>query len=53
MEEYNYAKAEMKRAKLAITKWVKQFREENNNRNPDDSNTQPIAFELHDYNHAN
>lgn len=42
-----------KRAKLAITKWVKRFREENGGKNPTDEHTQPIAMELADYNHVN
>ena len=53
MEEYNYFKAERKRCKLIVTKWIKQWRDENNGQNPTEENTQAIALELADYNHAN
>lgn len=51
-EEYDYVRKDRKRAKLAVTKWVKRFREEFN-RNPTDADTQPVAMELADYNHVN
>lgn len=46
-------KAQRKKAKLEITKWVKKFREENQGQNPTDMNTQEIALELADFNHVN
>ena len=53
IEEYNYVKAQRKRAKLEISNWVKKYRNENNGNNPTDENTQEIALELADFNHAN
>ena len=53
IEEYNFVKANRKRAKVAIVKFVRQFREENGGRNPADEDTAPIAMELADYNHLN
>ena len=53
MEEYVYVKAQRKRAKLEITKWVKKFRDENDGNNPTDLSTQEIALELADFNHVN
>jgi len=53
MEEYVYVKAQRKRAKLEITKWVKKFRDEHDTNNPTDLDTQEIALELADFNHVN
>ncbi len=53
LDEYDYIKKDRKRAKLAITKWVKKWRDEHNGENPTDLVTQPIAMELADYNHVN
>jgi len=39
IEEYNYFKAERRRVKLAITKWVKKWREEHNGANPTEDQT--------------
>lgn len=52
-EEFDYVRKDRKRAKLAITKWVKKYREEHQGHNPSDEHTQPIAMELADYNHVN
>ena len=53
IEDYIYVKANRKQAKLAIIKFVRKFREENNGKNPDDEDTAPIAMELADFNHQN
>lgn len=53
MEEFNYFKAERKRCKLIVSKWIKQWRDDNNGENPTEDNSQAIAMELADYNHAN
>ena len=53
IEEYNYYRAERRRFKLEITKWVRRFRDENNGRNPTEDESSEIAMELADYNHAN
>ena len=53
LEEYRYVKAQRKRAKLEIVKWIKKYREENNGENPTEANTQVIALELADFNHVN
>ena len=53
IEEYNYVKAQRKRAKLEITNWVKKYRNENDGENPTDMHTQEIALELADFNHVN
>ena len=53
IEEYNYMKAQRKRAKLEITNWVKKYRNEHDQNNPTDENTQEIALELADFNHVN
>ena len=53
MEEYLYVKAQRKRAKLEVAKWVKKFRDEHNQTNPTDFDTQEIALELADFNHVN
>lgn len=53
IEEYNYFRAERRRYKLEITKWVKRYREQNNGQNPAEENSAEIAMELADYNHAN
>lgn len=53
IEEYNYVKAQRRRAKLEITNWVKRFRNEHDGLNPTDMNTQEIALELADFNHVN
>ena len=53
MEEYNYLKANRKRAKVAIVKFVRKFRDENAGQNPTDDDTSPIAMELADFNHLN
>ena len=52
MEEFNLAKAQRKKAKLDIQRWVRAFKEKNG-RDPTDADTGPIAMELADYNHAN
>ena len=52
-EEYDYMRQDRKAKKLAITKWVKKWREEHNGENPTDEHTQPVAMELADYNHIN
>jgi hypothetical protein len=52
-DEYDYVKKDRKRTKLAITKWVKKYREENEGENPTDRDTQPVAMELADFNHVN
>lgn len=39
IEEYNYVKAQRKRAKLEITNWVKKYRNEHEGSNPTDENT--------------
>lgn len=43
MVEYNYASAERQKTRLVIEQWVRQFKEKNE-RNPTDSDTQPIAL---------
>lgn len=53
MEEYNFVKANRKRAKVAIVKFVRKFRDENGGKNPTDDDTAPIAMELADFNHLN
>lgn len=53
MEEFNYFKAERKRRKLIVSKWIKQWRDDHNGENPTEDNTQAISMELADYNHAN
>ena len=53
MDEYLYAKAQRKKAKQDIIKFVKEFRAANNGKNPTDEDTAPIAMELADYNHCN
>ena len=52
MDEYSYVKAQRKRYKLEIKKWIEAFKKENE-RNPTDADTQAIALELADFNHAN
>ena len=52
LAEYNFQKAERKKHKLVISKWVQQFKKEEG-RFPTDTDTSPIAMELADYNHAN
>ena len=52
MEDYEYVKAQRTAARIAIVKFVKKFKEDNN-RFPTDSDTGPIAMELADYNHIN
>ena len=52
VEEYNYYRAERRRFKLEIVKWVRRFRDENN-RLPTENDSSEIAMELADYNHAN
>ena len=49
IEEYNYVRAQRKRAKLNITNWVKRFRNEHDGVNPTDMNTQEIALELSEF----
>jgi len=39
MDEYDYIKKDRKRAKLAITNWVKKWRQEHNGGNPTDLDT--------------
>ena len=39
LEEYRYVKAQRKRAKLEIVKWIKKYREENNGENPTEDKT--------------
>ena len=39
LDEFQYVKAQRKKAKLAITKWVRKWRDENNGENPTDENT--------------
>ena len=46
IEEYNFYRAERRRFKLQITKWVKKFREENNNKNPTEDQSAEIAMEI-------
>jgi len=53
LEEYNYFRAERRRCKLVITKWVKKWREEHHGQNPSEESTAEIAMELADFNHAN
>lgn len=53
MEEYVYVKANRKRAKVAIVKFVRKFREENDGKDPTDADTGPVAMELADFNHLN
>jgi len=50
MEEYIYVKANRKRAKVAIKKFVRKFRDENDGRDPGDEDTGPVAMELADFN---
>lgn len=51
IEDYIYVKASRKQAKVAIIKFVRKFREDNNGQNPTDEDTAPIAMELADFNH--
>lgn len=53
IEEYNFVKAKRKRAKVAIVKFVRKFREENNGNNPTDDDIGPVAMELADFNLLN
>ena len=53
MEQYLYAKAERKKAKIEIVRFVRKFREENNGANPTDDDTGPIVAELQLYNKVN
>lgn len=53
LEEYRYVKAQRRRAKLEIVKWIKKYREENNGENPTEDKTQVVALELADFNHVN
>ena len=53
IEDYIYVKASRKQAKVAIIKFVRKFREDNNGQNPTDEDTAPIAMELADFNHQN
>lgn len=53
LEEYRYVKAQRRRAKLEIIKWIKKYREENNGENPNEDKTQVVALELADFNHVN
>jgi hypothetical protein len=46
MEQYLYAKAERKKAKIEIVRFVRKFREDNNGANPTDEDTGPIVAEL-------
>lgn len=50
MEEYDYVKAQLNRAKIAIVKFVRKFKEDHS-KNPTDDDIGPIAMELADYNH--
>ena len=52
MDEFNLAKANRKKAKLDIQRWIRAYKEKNG-RAPTDADTGPIALELADYNHAN
>ena len=52
MEDYEYIKAQRNRAKIPINKFVKKFKEDNL-RDPNDEDMQPVAMELADYNHIN
>ena len=52
MEDYEFVKAQRTRARIAIVKFVKKFKEENQ-RNPTDADTAAIAMELDDYNRIN